>query len=444
VTLTRKSRAVVASILAIVLVAGIGVGLALKTSPTPPAAKKLPTNVYAIPKTINDTCAHDVTYAFGKWLLSIPNGTPGHDHIAKLHKGGCYTLAGEIWWRGAQDIVLDGNGATLKQPTPNPTAKPEVVGGLNIPTVNPYCGSKLGIPYMNSAYSGVTSTVLMVATEGGCDLTFENLKIVGTHPKGGDPSPNSFYQPASFIQIDGTQRVLINHVTERGTYGDFVSITGFHEAPGGGGGMPSTDVTIENGNFTYAGRTGISETNGAHRVLITKNVFDGAGLTMFDTEQDVTYPGYAEEDINITGNTITGFGNYGFLYAALTGSEIQRNAFTDNTLTNGAQFRFTMEPHAFGGMINNNFLVAGNTSIASSTWPDRSPVNIFNVYGPSVLVMDNTDPLPTYGGAGRPFANVPKGALACGDVTPTGAALDPACPAVLPVITPPQPAALPQ
>jgi hypothetical protein len=402
-------------------------------SPKPKISAKLKS--YSPPTTINTTCSADDTQTLGTWLLSIPNGTPDHDSIIKLKKGGCYDVNGSWWWRGAHNIVLDGNGATIKQATPSPSTPWVTVGGRNNPAVAPICGSTA---YMDNAYSGLTSTVLLLGLEGGCDITIENLTIIGTHKTGGDPEPHAFYQPASFISLYGAKRVLIDHVIEKGPYGDFVTIDGFHEAPGGGGNYPSTDITIENSSLTDAGRAGISVTNGGQRVLVTDNTISGAGFDAFDFEQDVVYPCYCEEDINITKNTIVGIGGgsgYAFLIAADTGSEVQRVAFTDNALTKGAQMRIYLNPHAFGGTINNSVVIEGNKSTSSSSWPGRSPVNVFNMT--SVLVTGNVDPPPAYGGTGYPFATLPKGSLACGDKTPAGKATDGVCPSPLPTITAP-------
>ena len=397
-------------------------------------------SVFTPPKTINKTCSSDDTEALGTWLLSVPNGTPGHDNIAELAKKACYTVDGEWWWRGAHNIVLDGNGATLKQGPIAPTTPWATVGGRNNPTTAPYCGSTA---YMNDLYSGITTQPLLLALEGGCDITVENLTIIGTHKQGGDPAPSAFYQPASFISLYGAQRVLIDHVTEKGPYGDFVTIDGFHEAPGGGGGYPSTDVTIEHCNFSAAGRAGVSETNGAHRVLVEDTAISGAALDVFDIEQDVDYAFPVETDIDITHDTISG-PHYGYLLSAETGSEVQRVAFTDNKLIDGAQMRILVKPYAPTPGASNSFVVEGNTDRVATTWPVGSPVIVYNMTPASVLVADNVDPVPTYGGTGLPFATIPKGGLACGDTDPlSGEALDSGCPSVLPIVSPPLPPALP-
>lgn len=437
--MTRKRKIVAAAVAAAVVAAGIAIPLAVIPSPKPKVTVKAP-NVFTPPKTINTTCTADDTQALGTWLLSVPNGTPGHDNIAKLKKGACYEVAGTVWWRGPENIVLNGNGATIKQPLIAPTTHWYIAGQRDNPAVKPYCGSSA---YQDDLYSADTGQPLLLSVAGGCDITIENLTIDGQHTGAGDPAPDSFYQPASFISLYGAQRVLIDHVTETGPYGDCLTNDGFNQAPGGGGGYPSTDVTYEYSSCSAAGRADVSETNGAHRVLVTDSTFSGGGLDIFDIEQDVTYPSYAEEDIDITHNTIVGQ-NYGFLVAALTGSEIQRIAFTDNTLTDGAQMRIFIAPHNFGGMINNSITVEGNISKAASSWPNRSPVNVANLYGPSVLVANNVDPAPQYGGKGYPFATVPKGALACGDSDPlAGTALDGACESPLPVVSQPMVPALP-
>lgn len=416
-----------------IIIAALGISVVLAVSSP---SQKAGTNIYSPPASINATCAHDVTYSFGNWLESVPNGSPGGASIAQLQKGACYEINGTIWWRGPREITLDMNGAKIKQMS---TAIPDaIIGGRNIPTVAPYCGSTA---HMNDLYSAVPTNVLFISVEGGCDITIENGTIIGTHPQGGSTPA---LQPDSFISFYGTQRALVNHVNMTGPYGDFVTITGLHEAPGGGGGMPSTDITVENGTFRNAGRCGISETNGAHRVLVTNDFFSGAGLTMFDIELDINYAAPIETDINITHNTISGTANYSYLISAQTGSELQRVAFVDNTLTSGAQIRIYAKTYEPTPGVSNSFIVEGNTSTSSTTWAVGSPVIVYNMTPASVLVANNVDPAPSYGGASKPFATVAAGALACGDETPTGKALDAVCPATLPVASPPVAAALPQ
>jgi len=230
-------------------------------------------------------------------------------------------------------------------------------------------------------------------------------------------------------------------VTMRAPFGDYVDITAFHESLG----YPATDITIENSTFMNSGREGISETNGAERVTIEHNTFEGnyeSTATIFDIEMDVVYRGYVDEDILIAHNTIIGEA-YCFVLSAQTGAELRRVAFNDNTLTHGAQMRIYIAPHAFGRDANNNIEIEGNTSDASSTWPYRSPVNVFNTV--DVLVLGNTDPRPTYGGTGRPFAAlaIAKSDLACGNETNAGAKTDAACPLVQPRIHAPATATLP-
>jgi hypothetical protein len=414
--------------------AGVGIGLAVSSpAPKPKVTIKAPTT-FTPPKTIDTTCKVDDTASLGAWLMSVRDGTPGHDSIAKLKKGACYLVNGSWWWRGARNIDLDGNGATIRETST--TVPDTVVGGRDNPSVAPYCGSTA---YMNDLYSGITSQVELLTLDGGCDLTIKDLTITGSHSSKSGDTPA--LQPDSFISIDGAQRVLLLDDTEHGPWGDFVTISGLHEAPGGGGGMPSTDVTIEHSRFSYAGRMGISETNGAHRVLISQDTFQGAGLTMFDDETDVTYAAAIDTDIDITHDKIIGQ-NYGYLFAAYTGTELQRVAITDLQLVTGAQIRIFVAPHNFGGSANANVLISGNTSTASSTWPNRSPVNVLNTV--DVLVMGNTDPLPSIGGTGYPFATLGKSSsLACGNKTPTGVAFDAACPSQLPAIVPPAVPALP-
>src|SRR5579863_3003840 len=78
--------------LVLVLISGVALVVALVAASPSPArihagAAAETAHVYTVPASVNGTCKHDVTYAFGNWLLSIPNGTPGHDSVVKLNKG---------------------------------------------------------------------------------------------------------------------------------------------------------------------------------------------------------------------------------------------------------------------------------------------------------------------------------------------------------------------
>jgi Right handed beta helix region len=434
-----QKRALVIAIAAVVVAAAaIGIGLGVTSQSSPSASLRVPKGEgYTPPSTINATCSTDDTSQLVSWLYSLPNNQDKPTRVT-FEDGGCYQIDRTMWLRGFDNWIFNGNGATFEQKSVLDFGTAWV--GDNNPATAPYCGSTA---FMNDRYSAITTNVLMIAMEGGCDVTWENLTIVGEHDStGGDPRPSAHFQPDSFISFYGTQRALVDHVTMRGPYGDYVTIGGFHEAPGGGGGYPSTDITIENSNFSDAGRCGVSVTTGGHRITIEHNTFHSAALTVFDIELDIDYPAPIETDILIADNIIVGQ-HYGFLLSAQTGSELRRVSFSDNALAEGAEMRIFIAPHAYGGNVNNNIEIENNTSQASSTWPDRSPVNVLNVEPETVLVSGNVDPLPSYGGTGRPFANIPVGALACGNKLPSGKALDGACPKKLPAVTPPALAILP-
>ncbi|MGO9344231.1 MAG: hypothetical protein ACLP6E_17225 [Acidimicrobiales bacterium] len=391
--------------------------------------------VYVVPTSVNGTCKHDVTYALGNWLLSVPNGTPGHDSVIELDPGACYEVNGSIWWRGARNIVLDGNGATIKQESV--TVPDKIVGSKNNPAVAPYCGSTAN---MNDRYSAIYTNVLLLDFEGGCNITVENLKIIGTHTGIGTTSK---LQPDTFISFSGTKRALVDNVTMRGPYGDYVDVGGLHEAVG----YPAFNITIEHSTFADSGREGISEGGNAHRVTIEDNVFTGnfeSTATVFDIEVDVVYRGAIDTDILITHNRIVGE-SYAFLLSAQTKAELQRVAFNDNTLTGSAQMRIYISPYPFGGGANNSIEIEGNTSDSASAWPWRSPVNVDNAR--DVLVKGNIDPVPLTKNHGKtvPFAAFTheRSNLACGNRTPSGVNNDAACPPVSPTITPPALAVLP-
>ncbi len=439
-TQTRQAQRSRFDIARVLLVLGCGASLAValvaaSPSPSGTTAGAAADVVYVVPASINSSCGHDVTLSLGRWLLKVPNGTAGHDSVIKLRSSACYEVNGSIWWRGARNIVLNGNGATIKQES---VAIPDkIVGGWNNPKVAPVCGSNAE---KNSNYSAVKTNVLLLSFEGGCDITVENLTIEGRHTGIGTTWK---LMPDTFLTFYGTRRALVDDVTMRAPFGDYIDVSGLHEAKG----FPAADITVENSTFASSGREGISETNGADRVTIEHNTFEGnyeSTATIFDIEVDIVYRGHVDQDILIAHNTIVGE-SYAFALSAQTGAELQRVAFNDNKFTDGAQMRIYIAPHAFGGAANNDVEIENNTSEVASTWPWRSPVNVYNTL--DVLVTGNTDPRPTYAGkpAGVPFAALAKAQsdLACGNKTPSGKATDGSCPAVPQNVTPPAVAALP-
>jgi hypothetical protein len=404
---------------------------------TTPPPKVVPT--YVVPTSILDDCSADVTIPLWSWLNSLPQPGPG---VVQFQHSGCYLINGSLDLRNWQKYTLDGNGSTLEQtnvyavayqytdnsPAPNGAARCATPGTANTTTfqaegmwgpctVTPYpdgrapvyCGSSTPFGTTDVNASGYVSTDYstgrMVNVEGGCDLTFRNFNLVGSHGTGTDSDKASSPEQDALVQFNGTQRVLFTDNTLTNPWGDWVSVFAVHEAPDPGGGVdgvhyPSTDVTITYNDFAgTTGREGISVIFGS-RVDIGHNTFANAAMTMFDLEWDAG--GGCECDVNIHDNMITG--GYAYLIAAFTGAIVRDFAFTDNTFP---QMKIWMkppntpQPQGDGTTdLPHEMTITGNTATQPAGWPqpDIFTANIYNV-----LIAENSTPLRPFGVTVEPF-----------------------------------------
>jgi Right handed beta helix region len=395
---------------------------------------------YTPPSFINANCQQDVTGPLAHWLYSLPQGTSTKPTVVQFAPDACYEVNGSMFLRDFRYFVFNGNGATFDQAHVIVGRQINMNGG-NRPA---YCGSSAWQDASASDFFGYGNHgygTIMWFVEGGCQLTFENMKFVGTnHGPGGGP-----LEVDTFVTFAGTQDALVNHVTMTDPYGDYVDTQGLHEAPGPvEGHFESSNITVENSSFTGAGRQGIGIVLANH-VNVEYNHFYGATATLFDIEWDST--GGTQSDLMIAHNTIVGQ-NYGFLVSAQTGSKLQRFEFADNQLIDGAQLRIFIAP-ASG---SEDVRVTGNTSNQPATWTWRANVTIKNVVRSEV--DHNSTPVGWWkqgNGNGGPFVRAVgglvrnntllgeqiyanKGTLvvqqdgtSCSDTAPGGQKLDGAC-----------------
>ena len=412
----------------LLLTVATGASLALVSVSVGPAAAATPTVIPVPTTTIPADCSVDVgdmnwnspngNGLLYNWLQTLPAGTATNPIVVRFQPGGCYLVNGGIYVRNFRHYVFDGNGATFEQVTVPPSGHP-VLKNAN-PSAPVYC-SKPGTSYgHDNSYNNTYPIIWWF--EGGCDLTVENMTIVGPNSSGGG-GPN---QQNSGVQLNGVERAVVTNMNVRNVDGDFVTVSGLHEGLGGGGGEPATDVTIANNTFNRSGRQGVT-TEYVNRVLVTNNVLANVPATVFDIESDVT-AGHSD-NIDIDNNTVANQ-SYAYLVAAYTGSTIDNLAFTNNHLNNGGQMRIVVDANglnnatitgnvatgvnsarAFGmpavafndgssPVSESNILVAGNT-IPSSPWNHDQPIRgVATVTGGALVnnlqVQNNYMPL-TYG-----------------------------------------------
>jgi hypothetical protein len=185
----------------------------------------------------------DVTAEMQSWLDQLP------DHvIAELGADGCYRVEGTVELAHRHDLVLAGNGATLKATTTG-------------------SGGRLS--------RRARSQLSIVGSE---NVTVRDLIVRGANPHAG--IGEAAYQPDLEAQhafsLHGDAGVVLDHVQAYDVYGDFVYI-------GGTAGTPSRNITVKRSRFARSGRQGISITDGEN-VLITRNEIREVRRSVFDLE----------------------------------------------------------------------------------------------------------------------------------------------------------------
>ncbi len=332
----------------------------------------------------------NVTDSLRDWLYSLPVGTPSRPVVVQFTENGCYQVDGSLYLRNFRDYVFDGNGAIFRQRS----LSADTIQGFD-PASMPYCGSV----YSNGTKGLVKHSrisPIMWWFEGGCDLVVENLTIEGPNTGGGaGPNSGGGKEVDSAIQLNGVQRALVGGTKIQGVDGDFVTISGLHEATGSGSQFPSTDITINSNNFNTSGRQGITPIY-VDRVLISHNFLTRVGATMFDMESDVA--GGCSCNIEVTDNTISG--GFPYLLASLSGASLTNFAFVDNHLINGAEMKVQITAASSNISISHNTGQKGSTWLFPSISLDSGPHGTSRSTTRNVEVMNNIIPYST---SGHPF-----------------------------------------
>jgi Putative Ig domain len=368
---------------------------------TPPAAPGIPTSalpprsssvsverrLYAPPASIADDCSTDVADALRSWIMSLPSGTPTVVTVVTFAPRACYLVNESLFLRDLADVVIEGNGATFRQVAPT-TENIVLAGG-----VAPYAGSA-NVPIAVAVSIPIAPDIWWF--DGGSDITVENLIVEGPNTGGGGTSGGGTMIDSG-IQLYGVQRALVQNNTVKNVDGDFVTISGLYEASDGGGGSPSTDVTVVGNTFDISGRQGITP-EFVDRVSITGNTFSGVTATSIDMESDNPTGGGCSCNVSVTNNTFSGSP---YLIAALTDAAVNDFAFTGNTLVGGGQMKVDFAPALTSG----NIVIAANVGIEGSQWPFASVLVGNGPQGDSAGAIDsveisgNTVPANTAGGS---------------------------------------------
>ena len=318
-------------------------------SPIPPGYQTPLTNPFAAPSTsgtvsvplsIDSTGTIDVTAALNNFVAATPN-----NRIISFPAGGIYRMRQGIQIANRNNLIFEGNGATIKS----------VGGPATDQLASPFV---LGHTYGGSWDNGVT------------DVIIRNFTLVGN-----SSTPGVFHsgqEGQANLEITGTTRVEIYNVLGSGAPGDFLFVEG------------CTNVWMHDCHATNAGRNGVSVISGSS-VLVERSAFDTSGYVTFDVEPNVV--GDSCSSITIRNNTAVTWGNLFFaLEGSHTGASINGITISGNTIS-GKSLAALCDNGNTSRMLNVTF--SGNTSSAGSV---AGPVLTFK-HIDTLVVQHNTQSL---------------------------------------------------
>ena len=331
-----------------VLASGAGLSMIARVRPAAAAGvavvsrAKLPPPQHGpsvqVPKTIAGDCSVDVTKSLDLWLRRLPSGA-----TASLQRGACYLVNGPLVILGKTGVTLQGNGASIRATTP----------------VNPSPGP--GYEYPGSG--GANDRRDLVISDSS-DITVTGLTIEGPDASG---HYSVIYANENGIQVNASNRVLVEGVTVSGVYGDGMVVTG-----------NSTDVTFEHDSVPLAGRNSISDYAGS-AVTIADNTLGSCHFIHFDVEPfRVNGQERAAQNVLITHNTVTGHGGF-FSDIGAQGSVVDNLELSYNTVSS------VIGVQVGGGKGNirdrDNILIIDNHGLSKARDTVRALMNFANVSG---------------------------------------------------------------
>ena len=242
--------------------------------------------VHRVPAGVAGDCSVDVTEAMNAWLRSVPDGSQ-----VEFAPGGCYRVDGSLALDDRHDLVIEGNGATVR-------------AGVVAPA-----GTNRAQWYV----------------QYGSDITLRDMTLVGVNPEARFDVDHEWDHN---VFVRGTHTVTVENVHGRNTYGDFIAI-----AQGADGTTIPSDITIRDVSADTIGRMGISCV-ACDGVSVSGSVFNDIAYHVFDLEiQGDDWPG---RDVTYTGNTI---GRHGWAFFSVgTPFQTHRNDLSNvridgNTMT---------------------------------------------------------------------------------------------------------------
>lgn len=328
--------------------------------------------IYNMPNSIIGaaTCTSsmpDQTAAINSWIASVPNGT-----IARFRQNTCFRTEGSAELIGKSNVIVDGNGATLRAFTDG------CVSQDPMPSSNKN-------PYDYCIYKGDGASVKHLwprnryafDIEGNKNVAVRNLNLVGY--TAADPSFVVPLEAQSAFNISNhNDGVLLDRVSAQRIRGDYVTITA------------AQNIIVINSTFTGgAGRQGLTITDGTN-VTFNNNRIGNPARSMFDLEPNLD----SEElrNVHIENNTVIGGGGNGGFFSCYGANAIFDGVYFKNNTIKGAQFTINCMPPKMPNPNDpatyrrRNFQFVNNTSDTAGSTPFGAHARIRGVDG---LLFEN-------------------------------------------------------
>jgi hypothetical protein len=250
---------------------------------TRPFPAPVTTRTVDVPASIDATGATDVATALKAFILSVPDGS-----LINFPSTGVYRIDKAIEFRVRHNLILDGNGCTLK-------------------------------------YTSVTGTSQSYSFwynwGRGSDIWIRNFVLIGSSTNPGVHMPGTSPTGGEWQHgvVVASDRFEVSGCTIRAVWGDGFYVTG----------SPS-DVWIHDNHVISAGRQGLSVISGTN-VIAEHNAFDKVGYHTFDVE-----PNKASEsstDIIFRNNTAGTYGKFFFNAVSIPGAAVDGIVVDGNTVT---------------------------------------------------------------------------------------------------------------
>jgi hypothetical protein len=199
---------------------------------------------YHVPASIDASGSSDASAELISFIKGVPNGS-----VISFPGAGVYRIDKGLLLAGRHNLVLDGNGATLK---------------------------------MRGAGSDEAASAFLL--RGSSHIAIRQFTVVGNNPN----TTNIFVpgnENAHALSLSGwygggpSSFVEISNVTASHLYGDFAYLEGRNTAPY----EPSDEVWIHDNDASYIGRNAVSSID-VTDVLVEDNSFTKIGMDAWDLE----------------------------------------------------------------------------------------------------------------------------------------------------------------